>query len=98
MTQEAQVARLAADGHTNPEIGAELFISPRTVEYHLKKGIRKARDQLAQRTREGAPGGRARLRARLAGRPSITGVTWSAGMGVTAGRPSMPLARGLAQR
>jgi DNA-binding CsgD family transcriptional regulator len=53
--QEVHVAMMARDGNSNPEIGARLFISPRTVEYHLHKVFRKLRIASRRELRDALP-------------------------------------------
>jgi DNA-binding CsgD family transcriptional regulator len=53
--QEAEIARLAAEGHTNPEIGEKFFLSPRTVEWHLRKVFTKLAIRSRKELREALP-------------------------------------------
>ncbi len=56
--QETQIAQLAVEGHSNSEIGAELFISPRTVEWHLHKVFTKLGISSRRELRRALPGAR----------------------------------------
>ncbi|MEV7817202.1 LuxR C-terminal-related transcriptional regulator [Streptomyces flaveolus] len=57
--KEVEIARLAQSGFTNPEIGARLFLSPHTVEWHLRKVFAKlgtsSREEIGSMPLEGMP-------------------------------------------
>ena len=62
--QELQISRLVASGKSNPEVAAQLFLSPRTIDYHLRKVFTKL--EIASRA-ELADVGPRRARSRLTG-------------------------------
>jgi DNA-binding CsgD family transcriptional regulator len=59
--QESQIAAFARDGFSNAEIGGMLYLSPRTVEWHLRKVFSKLGIGSRRQLREALPGSRASL-------------------------------------
>src|ERR1700733_15833762 len=80
--QEVQVARLAAEGQPNPEIAAQLFLSPRTVEWHLTKmfgklGISSRKELRSALSDVEPPSSSASSDSRLGDQENATGATVS---------------------